>query len=109
MSIVILLLSILPASPVFSQDFRVTLLGSGETFPQPGRLGPSILVEAGEKTYIFDAGRGVLQRFQEIGGFGKDLDGVFFTHLHSDHVIGFPGLWECFSAAQQGNAGIRSV
>ena len=87
------LLSVVPLSIVQGQSFRVTLLGSGETFPQPDRLGPSVLVEAGEKVYIFDTGRGVLQRFGEIDGFGKDLDGVFFTHLHSDHVIGFPGLW----------------
>ena len=92
-SIIILLLSVLPISLACGQDLRVTLLGSGETYPQPGRLGPGILVEAGEKTYLFDAGRGILQRFSEIGGFSKDLDAVFFTHLHSDHVIGFPGLW----------------
>ncbi len=92
-SIVIILLSVLPASLALGQSFRVTLLGSGETFPQQGRLGPSILVEAGDKTYVFDTGRGVLQRFGEVDGFGKDLDGVFFTHLHSDHVIGLPGLW----------------
>ena len=81
-SIIILLLSVLPISLACGQDLRVTLLGSGETYPQPGRLGPGILVEAGEKTYLFDAGRGILQRFSEIGGFSKDLDAVFFTHLH---------------------------
>ena len=42
---------------------------------------------------MFDAGRGVLQRFAEAAGFQTDIDAVFFTHLHSDHVMGFPGLW----------------
>ena len=87
------LLSVLPTSLIFGQSLRVTLLGSGETFPQPGRLGPSILVEAGSNTYIFDVGRGILQRFGEIDGFRKNINGVFLTHLHSDHVIGLPGLW----------------
>ena len=75
------------------QELKVTLLGSGEYFPQPDRLGPSVLVEAGDRAYVFDAGRGVLQRFAEAAGFGTDISAVFFTHLHSDHVMGFPGLW----------------
>ena len=75
------------------QELKVTLLGSGEYFPQPDRLGPSILVEAGDRAYVFDAGRGVLQRFAEAAGFDTDISAVFFTHLHSDHVMGFPGLW----------------
>ena len=56
---------------IFGQSLRVTLLGSGETFPQPGRLGPSILVEAGSNTYIFDVGRGILQRFGSQGPSGS--------------------------------------
>ncbi|MEE3197849.1 MAG: MBL fold metallo-hydrolase [Pseudomonadota bacterium] len=75
------------------QELKVTLLGSGEYAPQPGRLGPSVLVEAGDQAYVFDAGRGVLQRFAEAAGFDTDISAVFFTHLHSDHVMGFPGLW----------------
>ena len=74
-------------------DFRVTLLGSGENYPQTDRMGPSILIEAGDQTLVFDAGRGALQRFYESGASFKDVAGIFFTHLHSDHVIGFPGLW----------------
>ncbi len=65
-SIVIALFSVLPASLVFGQNIRVTLLGSGKTFPQQGRLGPNVLIEAGDKTYIFGTGRSVLQRFAEI-------------------------------------------
>lgn len=76
-----------------AQDLRVTLLGSGENFPQPGRLGPSILVETQGKAYVFDAGRGVLQRLYDIDLATRAIDAVFFTHLHSDHVVGFPGLW----------------
>ncbi len=76
-----------------AQDLRVTLLGSGGNFPEPGRLGPSILVEADGKAYIFDAGRGVVQRLANVGLLRDEISGVFFTHLHSDHVVGFPGLW----------------
>ena len=57
------------------------------------RFGASILVEAGEQKFLFDAGRGALQRLTQIGVSWKDVNGVFLTHLHSDHVVGFPDLW----------------
>jgi ribonuclease Z len=56
------------------------------------RFGPSILVEAGEQKFLFDAGRGALQRLVELGVQCQDVQGVFFIHLHSDHVVGFPDL-----------------
>jgi len=57
------------------------------------RFGPSTLVEAGEQKFLFDAGRGALQRLTELAVRWQDVQGVFLTHLHSDHVVGFPDLW----------------
>lgn len=76
-----------------SQSIKVTLLGTGTPAPVMNRFGPSILVEAGGQKFIFDVGRGALQRLTQIKVDYKDINGVFFTHLHSDHVIGFPDLW----------------
>lgn len=75
------------------QDIRLTLLGTGAPPPVMNRFGPSILVEAGEQKFLFDAGRGALQRLAQHGVRWQDVDGVFLTHLHSDHVVGFPDLW----------------
>jgi ribonuclease Z len=57
------------------------------------RFGPSIVIEAGQQKFLFDAGRGCLQRLTQAQIKYKDLSAVFFTHLHSDHVVGFPDLW----------------
>ena len=80
-------------SNVQGQSIRVTLLGTGSPLPVMERFGPSILVEAGEQKFLFDAGRGALLRLTQTNVKYKEIQGVFFTHLHSDHVVGFPDLW----------------
>ena len=75
------------------QEIKVTLLGTGSPPPEMHRFGPSILLEAGGRKLLFDAGRGALQRLRQINVQWSDVDGVFLTHLHSDHVVGFPDLW----------------
>jgi ribonuclease Z len=74
-------------------DFKVTLLGTGAPPPVMDRFGPSTLVEVGEKKFMFDAGRGALQRLFQLKIPFRDIDGLFLTHLHSDHVVGIPDLW----------------
>lgn len=78
---------------VQGQIIKVTLLGTGTPLPVMERFGPSILIEAGEQKFLFDAGRGTLQRLTQINVKYREIQGVFFTHLHSDHVVGFPDLW----------------
>ena len=48
------------------QEIRVTLLGTGCPPAVMNRFGPSILVEAGEQKFLFDAGRGALQRLNQV-------------------------------------------
>lgn len=73
--------------------FRVTLLGTGTPRPIMDRFGPSILVEAGAEALLFDVGRGSLQRLEQVGVPYARLTAIFFTHLHSDHVVELPDLW----------------
>lgn len=75
-----------------AQDIKVTLLGTGSVAPVMNRFGTSTLVEAGGHGYLFDAGRGALLRLTQAGVRWQDVDGVFLTHLHSDHIVGFPDL-----------------
>ncbi|MDE0342201.1 MAG: MBL fold metallo-hydrolase [Deltaproteobacteria bacterium] len=77
----------------FDDLFRVTLLGTGAPPPVLDRFGPSTLVEAGGEKLLFDAGRGALQRLHQLGLPFGDITGMFLTHHHSDHVVGFADLW----------------
>jgi ribonuclease Z len=75
------------------QEIKVTLLGTGCPPAVMNRFGPSLLVEAGGQKFLFDAGRGALQRLNQVNVMWRNVQGVFLTHLHSDHVVGFPDLW----------------
>lgn len=74
-------------------SIKVTLLGTGTPQPIMERFGPSILIQTSGKTLLFDAGRGCLQRLRQLNLGYNTIDAVFFTHLHSDHIVGFPDLW----------------
>jgi ribonuclease Z len=76
-----------------AQEIVVTLLGTGSPIPEIDRFGPSILVQAGNQTLIFDVGRGAHQRLAQAGVAASQVDAVFLTHLHSDHIVGIPDLW----------------
>src|SRR5213592_3830014 len=64
----------------------VVLLGTGNPLPDPHRAGAATLVRAGRRTMLIDAGRGVCMRLAAAGVLPIMLDGVFLTHLHSDHI-----------------------
>ena len=77
------------SSPVI----KVSLLGTGTPKISMERFGPSILVQAGDETLLFDAGRGCLQRMAQLNLSYQKLNALFLTHLHSDHIVGLPDLW----------------
>src|SRR6185312_14870350 len=76
-----------------SDEMHVTLLGTGTPFPDPERFGSAILVETAGKKFLFDCGRGVVIRLAQIGVDPKEINDLFLTHLHSDHVVGIADLW----------------
>ncbi len=72
---------------------RIHFLGTGGPEITRDRMGPSTLIQAGGESFLFDAGRGVLQRMGEDRLNIPEVKKVLFTHLHSDHIEGLPALW----------------
>lgn len=85
-------LLLLPAG-VMAAYLEVTLLGTGTPRPDAERFGPATVVEAGGRYFLFDAGRGATIRLRQAGIPLGRIEGVFLTHLHSDHLSGLDDLW----------------
>jgi ribonuclease Z len=81
------------AQPPTGGTFRVTLMGTGAPPPDRARMGPSTLVEAGSQRLLFDVGRGVSTNIVAYGLNLGAIHTVFLTHLHVDHLSGFPDFW----------------
>jgi ribonuclease BN (tRNA processing enzyme) len=81
---------------------RLVLLGTAGGsvyYPDQSRRGVASAVVVGDAVYLIDCGEGVATRYRQarLGppGFGhglEDLRAIFFTHLHFDHTVGYPGL-----------------
>lgn len=70
------------------------MLGTGTSLPDTKRVQSGILVEQGDRSFLFDIGSGVLHRFVETGTDVKTLDSVFISHLHVDHSSDFIALYQ---------------
>ncbi len=81
-----------PQSP--AKTIRVTLLGTAAGPPvRLNRYQMSTLVEAGGERLLFDCGRGTTLRLTQAGIPIGEVDKLFLTHLHSDHIVDIPDLY----------------
>ncbi|MDX1383333.1 MAG: MBL fold metallo-hydrolase [Thermoanaerobaculia bacterium] len=98
---VLVLAAALGASPVEAQgggSTRLVILGTGTPIADPSRSGPGVAIVVGSRSYLVDAGPGIVRRAASAFELGFDalhassLTRVFITHLHSDHTLGLPDL-----------------
>ena len=66
---------------------KLTLLGTGCPKVDYKRFGPSNLVHSKNTKILVDCGSGVTQRLHQLGVSSANINALFLTHLHSDHVV----------------------
>ena len=66
---------------------KIILLGTGCPSVDPNRYGPSNLIYTNNTKILIDCGSGVTQRLNKLGLKSSDIDEVFITHMHSDHIV----------------------
>lgn len=94
------LMSAIPtASLAQVPETAVVMLGTGTPNADPERSGPAVAVVRGGRSYLVDAGPGVVRRAAAAAALHADsalqprnLRTLFLTHLHSDHTVGLPDL-----------------
>ena len=71
---------------------KITCLGTGCPEPNPNRASSGYLVEIGDDTILLDCGGGVFDRLVQSGRLPSDITHLFFTHLHTDHMMDYARL-----------------
>lgn len=78
--------------PADGTKTKIILLGTGNPYPSASRSGPATAIVYGNRFFLFDAGAGVERRINAAGLPISGPEATFFTHLHSDHTLGYPDL-----------------
>ena len=74
-------------------QLKLHFLGTGTAFNTDGRGSGGILVETeGTRSFLVDAGPTLMSLAQRSGADCMSVDRLFLTHLHGDHVAGWPFL-----------------
>lgn len=68
------------------------LCGAGSPLPDPKREPPCAVVVAGKRLFVVDAGSGAGRNIVKLGFNPGDIEAVFLTHFHSDHIDGLGEL-----------------
>ena len=71
---------------------KITCLGTGSPESHARRASSGYLVEIGTDKILLDCGGGVVSRLIEAGYRPSDITHLFFTHLHSDHMMDYARL-----------------
>ncbi len=69
-------------------EFKILFCGTGSPNRSPDRGQPCTALIANGKLFLFDAGEGAIGKLVEYDAPINELEAVFITHLHSDHMSG---------------------
>jgi ribonuclease Z len=81
-------------------DLDVLFVGTAGSAPTARRGLPATLVRRGGDRLLFDCGEGTQRQLVRSTGL-VELEEIFITHFHADHVLGLPGMMKTFSLRQR--------
>jgi ribonuclease BN (tRNA processing enzyme) len=71
---------------------RLTVIGSGSTVPHPRRTSSGYWLETGGGSILLDCSASVPSRLASLGLDWPNLDAIWLSHFHMDHVGGLGPL-----------------
>jgi ribonuclease Z len=70
---------------------QVTFLGTSAALPTVDRNVSAFMLQREGELLLFDCGEGTQRQMMRYGA-GFAMEDIFFSHYHSDHTLGLPGL-----------------
>jgi ribonuclease Z len=96
-------------------DLDVLFVGTAGSAPSARRGLPATLLRRGGDRLLFDCGEGTQRQLVRSTGL-VELEEIFITHFHADHVLGLPGMLKTFALRQRereltvyGPVGLRAL
>ena len=71
---------------------HMAICGAGGPMPAPNASGPCVMVIAGQRVFVVDVGTDSPRNIGRMGYQIGDVEAVFLTHFHSDHLDGLGEL-----------------
>ena len=68
------------------KGLQIAITGSGSALPDPFRGGASCAIVIDGRVLQFDFGRQVMENLMLMGVSPMQIDEIYFTHLHFDHI-----------------------
>ena len=84
-------------------DLDVLFVGTAGSAPSARRGLPATLLRRGGDRLLFDCGEGTQRQLLRSTGL-VELEEIFITHFHADHVLGLPGMLKTFALRQRERA-----
>jgi ribonuclease Z len=77
-------------------DLDIVFLGTAGSMPTAQRAPAAVLVRRGGDKLLFDCAEGTQRQLLRSSVGLLDLEEIFVTHFHADHVLGLPGMFKTF-------------
>jgi ribonuclease Z len=78
-------------------DLDVVFLGTAGSMPTAQRAPAAMLVRRGGDKLLFDCAEGTQRQLLRSSVGLLELEEIFVTHFHADHILGLPGMFKTFA------------
>jgi len=78
-------------------DLDVVFLGTAGSMPTAQRAPAAMVVRRGGDKLLFDCAEGTQRQLLRSAVGLLELEEVFVTHFHADHILGLPGMFKTFA------------